>query len=88
MLIFTYAKSDSLNARSALTKKNLIKIILKMSESFELSEKVHERIKILQNEINRDLQAARSVENEGEEARFELESLFYIGLAGYIHFKM
>ena len=58
-----------------------------MSENSELSKKVHERIKVLRNELNRDLQAARSLEEGKDEAIFESGYLLYFFRSRYFIFS-
>ena len=59
-----------------------------MSENSELSKKVHERIKVLRNELNRDLQAARSLEEDTDEATFESGYLLYFFVVGILNFQV
>ena len=59
-----------------------------MSENSELSKKVHERIKVLRNELNRDLQAARSLEEDNDEAIFESGYLLYFSVVGILNFQV
>ena len=59
-----------------------------MSENSKLSKEVHERIEVLRNELNRDLQAARSLEENTDEATFESEYLLYSFVVGILNFQV
>ena len=59
-----------------------------MSENSKLSKKVHERINVLRNELNRDLQAARSLEEDNDEAIFESGYLLYFFVVGILNFQV